>query len=302
MKKNNPYKGVIVPMVTPLNDDYSIDRNSVERIINLFLESGSSPFIVGTTGEASSLSIDQKEILVKETVKHVAGKTLVYAGISGNCLSESVFAAKRFSDLGADVLVANLPSYYPLKESYTMRYCEQLAEACPRPLIIYNITSTTHYSIPLDLLEKLSYHPNIVGLKDSERDEERLNKAMAMWKERDDFAHLTGWAAMSSYALQNGSDGIVPSTGNFAPGMYARLYEAVINGNIDEAEHLQKITNELSALYQKGRNLSESLSALKVIMSVKGLCGTEMMPPVYRMESEEEQNFRKEIKKEISLF
>lgn len=299
MKDNNQYKGVIIPMVTPLNDDYSIDRDSIGRIVNLFLESGASPFVVGTTGEASSLSIDQKEVLVKETVNIVSGRTLVYAGISSNCLSESIFAAKRFSDLGADVLVANLPSYYPLKESYTLRYCEQLADACPKPLIIYNITSTTHYSIPLDLLDKLSYHPNIVGLKDSERDKERLDKAMILWKNRNDFAHLTGWAGMSSYALKNGSDGIVPSTGNFAPEMYVKLYQGTLNGNMDTAEKFQKTTNELSSLYQKGRSLSESLVALKVIMSIKGLCGTEMMPPIYGMEPGEELMFRNEVEREL---
>ena len=213
MKKNNPYKGVVVPMVSPLNEDYSIDREAVGNIVGLLLQAGASPFIAGTTGEASSLSFQQKEMLVKETVRQVDGKALVYAGISGNCLPESIEAARRFAGLGADVLVANMPSYYPLKDAYTRHYCEQLAEACPKPLIFYNIPATTGYSIPLALLEQLSYHPNIAGLKDSERDQNRLDQALALWKNREDFVHLTGWAAMSVYALKNGSDGIVPSTG-----------------------------------------------------------------------------------------
>lgn len=299
MEKDNPYKGVIVPMVTPLNDDYSVDREGVGKIVNLLLDAGASPFIAGTTGEASSLSFQQKEVLVKETVKQVAGKTLVYAGISGNCLPESIDAAKRFADLGADVLVANMPSYYPLKDAFTLRYCEQLAEACSKPLIFYNITATTGYSIPLDILEKLSYHPNIVGLKDSERDQDRLDKALSLWKNREDFAHLIGWAAMSVYALKNGSDGIVPSTGNFAPVPYVELYEAARAGDWKLAETLQQKTNDLSALYQKGRSLSESLAALKVIMNEKGLCGTQMMPPIYRMEEKEEAAFIQEIGKEL---
>jgi len=300
MKKNNPYRGVIVPMVTPLNDDYSIDKDSVGRLVGLLLESGASPFIAGTTGEASSLSVRQKEILVKETVRQVAGKALVYAGIAGNCLPESIEAAKRFADLGADVLVANMPSYYPLKESCTMRYCEQLAEACPIPLIVYNIPATTGYSIPLDLLDKLSHHPGIAGLKDSEKDQERLDQALNLWKNRADFVHLTGWAAMSVYALKNGSDGIVPSTGNFAPLQYVNLYQAARSGNWQEAERLQEETDKQSALYQKGRSLSESLAALKVIMSVKGICGTQMMPPLYKMDQEEEDQYRKEIEAELA--
>jgi 4-hydroxy-tetrahydrodipicolinate synthase len=302
MKKNNPYRGVIVPVVTPLNDDYSVDKTGVGNIVSLLLESSASPFIAGTTGEGSSLSFQQKEVLVKETVTQVGGKGLVYAGISANCLSESIEAAKRFAGLGANVLVANMPSYYPLKDAYTMRYCEQLAEACPMPLIFYNITATTGYSIPLNLMEKLSYHPNIVGLKDSERDQERLDQALILWKDREDFVHLTGWAAMSVYALKNGSDGIVPSTGNFAPVPYVELYEAALAGNWERAGILQQKTNDLSALYQKGRSLSESLASLKVIMSMKKLCGTQMMPPIYPMKDEAEAAFMKEIEKELENF
>ena len=82
MKKSNPYKGVIVPIVTPLNDDYSIDKKGLVNIVRSLLDSGASPFIAGTTGEGSSLSFRQKEILVEETVRQVAGKALVYAGIT----------------------------------------------------------------------------------------------------------------------------------------------------------------------------------------------------------------------------
>lgn len=287
-------------MVTPLNDDYSIDKKAVGSIVSLLLDSGACPFIAGTTGEGSSLSFQQKEVLVNETVMQVNGKALVYAGISSNCLPESIEAAKRFADLGTDVLVANMPSYYPLNDTYALRYCEELAEACPKPLIFYNITATTGYSIPLSLLEKLSHHPNVVGLKDSERDKDRLDLALNLWKDREDFAHLIGWAAMSVYALKNGSDGIVPSTGNFSPELYVQLYQAALNGDWELAETLQQKTDGLSALYQKGHSLGESLAALKVIMSVKGICGTQMMPPIYRMGPEEENQYRKEVVAELA--
>lgn len=293
------YAGVIVPMITPLHEDYSVDRKAVGRMIGLFLENGVSPFVAGTTGEASSLSAAQKEILVSETVRQVSGKTTVYAGIAGNCLSDSVEAAKRYAGVGADVLVANLPSYYPLTDSDMLRYWEQLAEACPVPLILYNIPGTTKLSVPLPVLEKLSHHPNIAGVKDSERDQDRMNQALLLWKDRADFICLIGWAARSSHALLHGAKGIVPSTGNFAPGLYARLSEAARSGDEREAGKWQELTNRLSVLYQEGRNLSGSLAALKVIMSVKGLCGTQMMPPIYRMDAAEEKRYRVLVAEEL---
>ena len=299
MAPDKKYKGVIVPMICPLREDKTIDRTGTERIINSFLEAGVSPFVLGTTGEASSIPSKQKEILVKETVKHVRGKTITYAGISSDCLANSVETGKKFADIGVDVLVTTLPSYYPLKESNMLRYCEELADACPLPLILYNIPGTTGFSVPLDVIEKLSHHPNIAGLKDSERDQARLEKSIDRWKDRADFSHLTGWAAMSAFALRQGSDGIVPSTGNFAPAVYRNLYQAVLKGETDKAEKMQAKTDKLSSLYQKGRNLSESLAALKIIMSVKGLCGTQMLPPIYRMDKKAETEYKKHVQAEL---
>lgn len=296
MKKNNPYKGVVVPMISPLNNDYTVDTAAVKRIVSNFLKYDVAPFIAGTTGEAASLSFDQKKDLVKATVEVAKGKAVVYAGISSNALPETMDMAKCFADLGADVVVANLPSYYPITDVQAARYCEQLADASPVPLIFYNITATTGYSIPLDLLEKLSYHPNVAGLKDSERAEERLDKALELWRDREDFVHLIGWAAMSGYALKNGSDGIVPSTGNFVPELYAALYREALSENWTEVERLQDQTNQLGALYQKGRTLGESLAALKVVMKQRALCETQVMPPVYRMDEVQEAAYAAEVK------
>lgn len=295
MKKNNPYKGVIVPMISPLKDDLSVDKEGVKRIVSNFLKYDVAPFIAGTTGEASSLSFKQKLDLVEATVEVAKNKAVIYAGISSNCLPETIDMAKSFTDAGADVIVANVPSYYPLTDAQAAKYCEQLADASPAPLIFYNITATTGYSIPLEIVEKLSYHPNVVGLKDSERDEERLGKALDLWRDREDFVHLIGWAAMSSYALKNGSDGIVPSTGNFTPELYAELYSSALEGNWQRADELQKLTNDLGALYQKNRTLGESLAALKIIMHERGLCGTQVMPPIYQMEKEAEKAYRQEV-------
>ncbi|MFV0378147.1 MAG: dihydrodipicolinate synthase family protein [Mangrovibacterium sp.] len=295
MKKNNPYKGVVVPMISPLNTDFSVDKGAVKRIVANFLKHNVAPFIAGTTGEAASLSFEQKKDLVETTVEEAKGKAVVYAGISSNALPETMEMARCFADLGADVLVANLPSYYPITDSQAARYCEQLADASPVPLIFYNITATTGYSIPLDLMEKLSYHPNVAGLKDSERDESRLDKALELWRNREDFVHLIGWAAKSGYALKNGSDGIVPSTGNFVPELYAALYSEALKGNWTEVERLQEQTNRLSALYQKDRSLGESLAALKVVMKQRGLCDSQVMPPVYRMKTDVETTYAAEV-------
>ncbi len=297
--KNTKYKGVVVPMVSPLTNSHNIDQLAVKQIVENFAKYDVHPFVAGTTGEVSGLSLSQKSNLVKATVDAASSQQVVYASIASNCFAEAVDMANTFANLGADVAVATLPSYYPITEAQAGRFMEELADASPIPVIFYNITATTNWSIPLNLLDKLSHHPNIVGLKDSERDKERLDKALDLWRDRDDFVHLIGWAAMSAYSLQNGSTGIVPSSGNFAPKPYANLYSAALLQNFEKAEEIQELTNKLGVLYQQGRTLGESLAALKVVMSHYGLCDTQVTPPIYRMNKEDEAEYRKYLAEEL---
>lgn len=281
------YRGVVVPMITPFTTEGKIDIPATERIVEHLISGGCLPFILGTTGEFACVPVSERAGFVEATVKTVAGRTLTYAGIASNCFAETVDAAKRYADLGIDCVVANLPSYYPLVPENMLRYFEKLADSVPAPLMLYNITITTHMSIPLDIVEKLSHHPNIVGLKDSEKNEERFEEALGKWKDRMDFAHFTGTAALCTMALLRGSDGIVPSTANFVPQLYKDLYDAAISGDIDKANELQDKNAALGLIYQKGRVLSQSLPALKVIMDELGLCGPSVLPPMLEPGEEE---------------
>ncbi|HWJ91823.1 MAG TPA: dihydrodipicolinate synthase family protein, partial [Flavisolibacter sp.] len=239
-------------------------------------------------GEAASIPFAMNKELIEAAGKLKEGKDVLYAGISSNVLEESIALAAHSFDCGVDVVVATLPSYYSLSAPAMMKYMEVLAEKVSGPLIIYNIPSTTHMSIPLDVIDRLSYHPNIVGTKDSERNEQRLDQSIQLWKNRKDFSHFLGWAARSADAILAGSDGLVPSTGNFDPKLYAALYRAATEGKSDQAFALQKLSDVLGELYQQGRTLGESLWALKVLMKALGLCSSHVLPPIYEGSIEEE--------------
>ncbi len=294
------YKGVMVPMVSPVTDDYTVDAVAVNNIIGTFLKNDIIPFVLGTTGEASSLSTQQKEMLVKTAVKSVGGKLPLMAGIGSNSLFTSIEEGRRYADLGADALVATVPNYYPSDETQMLHWFENLANQVSLPLFIYNIPATTHHSIPLTVAEKLSYHPNIAGIKDSERDDDRLNESLRLWKDRTDFMFLVGWAARSAYGVANGANGIVPSVGNLIPHLFQKLYLAAAKGNAVEAQELQQLTDSIAALCQAGKNISQSIPAMKVLMAMQNICGTQVCPPLLRMKPEEEQAYRTEMEQAIS--
>jgi len=280
IKTKKKYQGVVIPAVTPLTAAHTLDEQAVTKMWAGFHTNHIMPFILGTTGEAPSLSTTVKYHYIQLAAKLKVAGDMLYAGISSNCLAESVEMAKRFFAEGVDVVVATLPTYYALTDDQMKQYFEQLANSIPGPLIIYNIPTTTHMSIPLKVIDDLSHHANIVGIKDSERSEERLKASLALWAKRKDFSHFLGWSAKSAHALINGCDGLVPSTGNFCPGLYHDMYTTALAGEREKAFELQEVSDLLGNLYQAGRSLNESLAALKGIMKISGLCEGYMMPPL----------------------
>lgn len=283
------YAGVVVPMVTPVTENGRIDVAAVGRIVESFAQAGVSPLLMGTTGEGNSVSAEDGATFVEASVKAAKGRVKIYAGLTGNVVSAQYEQANRYTKLGADVIVATLPTYYALTPEQMYIYYKDLADSIEGPLMMYNILATTHMSIPVDVVERLSHHPNIVGLKDSERDLDRMAQIVSFSKDRSDFSYFCGWAAQSAHSLAIGGDGIVPSTANFVPGMFRELYDAALRGDTATADKLQEETNEIAKIYQAGRILGQTLTALKVMMQTRGLCDPWMLPPLTRLSEAEEK-------------
>ena len=281
------FSGVVVPMVTPLNSDHSIDKDAVTRIMKLFSSNLLNPLILGTTGESSSIGEKASLDFVSEAVRSKGKGQFIYAGLVGNQVEELIKRGNLYMEIGADVVVATLPSYYSLNSSQMVDFYTLLADNINGPVMMYNIKATTQMSIPVDVVQHLSQHPNIWGLKDSERDIERMKDFIMKYKNRPDFSFFCGWGAQTAESLKLGADGIVPSTGNIAPELYRNLYQSAMLGDFISAERYQLETDKVAQIYQKGRSLGESLAALKVMMHIKSLCEKEMMPPLSKLSDEE---------------
>lgn len=302
MKTLNKYHGVVVPMVTPITKNNEIDIDAVKRIINNFAQYNVSALIMGTTGEGNSVSVESGVKMIKAASEAAAGRITIYAGLAGNCISEQYDAAEKFIEAGADVIAATLPCYYSLTPKQMYEYYKNLADTLTAPLMLYNITITTHMSIPLDVIEKLSHHPNIVGLKDSENNIQRMEEALTLFSDREDFAYFCGCAANSAKALSLGADGIVPRVGNYLPKIYNDLFEAGISGNTEIADDLQAKTIEIGKINTDNLTLGESLAGLKVIMKMYGLCETYMLPPLTELEEETVINIQNKVRDIINKY
>lgn len=275
------YSGVVVPICTPFTPAGSIDEPAVGRIVELLVSNRiAGIFPLGTTGESSSIPADEKLKMVEAVVRHTNKRSMVYAGIAGNCFRESVEAAKAYQQLGADAVVAHMPSYYPLSNQEIEEYFRQLADAVPLPLVLYNIPITTHHSIALDVVDRLRSHPNIVALKDSANDAERLTKLLKMTGGRGGFPVLLGCSAQFTHGLKAGGVGLVPSGAQLVPAEYQSMFEAAMKNDWPTVESMQVATDNVCKQYLHGRSLPQSLAVLKALMEKKGLCGRTVLPPL----------------------
>jgi 4-hydroxy-tetrahydrodipicolinate synthase len=283
-------------MVSPATPSGDLDEAAAHRLIDWLVEGGvDGVFVLGTTGEAASLPMRARRQLARLAAERVAGRCLVYAGIGGNCLEESIAAGRECLAQGADAVVAHLPAYFPLAPAEMVQYYRMLADRLEGPLVIYNMPPTTHMSIPLDALEELSGHPNIVGLKDSENDLGRLKNVLAAFRSRSDFAVFIGPSVHAVETLAAGADGVVPSSGNLVPDLWRRLYGHARAERQAEAATLQQRLNAIAHVYQAARSLGQSMAGLKVALEAKGLCGPTVLPPLRTLEAAERARIRNEL-------
>ena len=268
-------------MISPFTPAGAIDEPAVGRIVDHLIRGHiTGIFPLGTTGESASIHPEDKRQMVAATVKHVAGRAVVYAGIASTCFRESVESAKRYEGLGVRAVVAHMPSYFPIGDAEIEAYFLRLADNVPLPLVLYNIPATTHHSIALGVVERLREHPNVVALKDSANDAPRLTELFKLTGGRDGFPVLLGNSSQFTHGLRLGGVGLVPSGGHLVPELYHAMFTAAMEQQWEQVEQFQKQTDAVCAAYLKGRSLGEALAMLKVLMEQRGLCGRTMLPPL----------------------
>jgi len=284
MTHHRKFRGTIVPMVTPFTPSGGLDDRAVERIVAHISAQRLGIFVLGTTGEAASIPVDERRRLVEIAATVAHGRVPVFAGIGGNCVDASLSAAHAYLKAGADAVVAHLPSYYTLTPAEMRAYFETLADGIHGPLILYNIPPTTHMSLPLEVVEALTARTNVVGFKDSENSRSRLEQVARRFGGRDSFAIFMGVSFLSVAALQQGFDGLVPSSGNFVPQLWRALEDAAAAGRWAEASALQTRLDAIARVFQHDRTLGQSLGALKAAMSSLGLCGPTLRAPLLTLD------------------
>lgn len=289
MNPSQAFQGIFPPMITPLNPDFSLDVTHAEKLIEHLIEGGvHGIFIIGTTGESASISLDVKSDLIRLTCKKVNGRVPVLVGITECSFVQSLDLAAIAHESGAAALVAAPPFYINIDQDELVNYYQKLADAVQLPLFLYDMPSHTKVNISVESAVKLSVHPNIIGLKDSSGNKDNFQALCAAFKDNQDFRLFIGPEEILEETLAMGGHGGVCGGANLFPKLYVGLYDAFQKQDMEKVQLLRETILVLSEnIYTNGTYKSSYLRGLKASLSFEDLCQDVLALPLYSYSEEE---------------
>jgi dihydrodipicolinate synthase/N-acetylneuraminate lyase len=283
-------KGIIVPIVTPLDDHEQLDTRGMRKLIRHILDGGAHGiFCLGTTGELARLEEDTIRNVISVTTEEVAGKVPVFVGVS-DCGTRKVLRNMREAEkLGADALVVTLPYYFPVRgASEQFAFFEEILEGAGSPLVLYNMPATIGASIEVPVVEALAQKPNVLGIKDSSGDIGYLRRLLHV-RAKGTLCVLVGDERIASAGMAMGACGVVPSLANVFPRLLVGLYEACLRNDAKEAAALQsRIDGINDSLNGCTASWLSSVCWKKKALQMMGICGDTLTAPSLRLPKETE--------------
>lgn len=266
--------GIVPPLVTPLVARDQLDVDGLGRLVEHVLSGGvSGVFVLGTTGEAPSLSYRLRREMIERSVEFVAGRVPVLVGVTDTAFVESVALAEYAAECGADAAVLTTPYYFPAGQTELTSYVEQIVPELPLPLVLYNMPGLTKVWFEIETLQRLATLPSIIGVKDSSGDLDYFARVCRLKDVRPDWSVLLGPEAMLDEAIRLGGDGGVCGGANFAPRVFVECYEALRDGVDTAARERHAEIVALQKIYEVGKYASRYIKATKSALSIMGVCG-----------------------------
>ncbi|MEM3949225.1 MAG: 4-hydroxy-tetrahydrodipicolinate synthase [Zestosphaera sp.] len=295
-------RGVVVPMITPFREDFEIDLDALEWLVNHLIRGGVDfIFPNSSTGESTSLSLDERKKLIQKVMELVSGRTKVLPGIGGISTLEVIELGRFVKDVGADGGIAITPYFFKLSPKELKAHYSRVATAIDIPIVIYHYPALTGITLPVETVVELALeHSNIAGIKvtyDSVAYLKRLiNEVKGV---RKDFSVFSGLDYLMLFNLMLGGDGSVGSLSNLTPKLHSGIYRAWISGDLVKAYSLYMKLHKLTRL------LEISPTTVAAVKAALTLAGTPVKPVLRPPLSSVGEDFKKvagELIKELSDF
>ncbi len=231
------FRGVFTALITPMNQDGSVDYGALEALVEDQIRRGISGLVpMGTTGESPTLDYDEHSKVVEATIRVANGRVPVIAGTGSNSTDEAVMLTRRAAEAGAAASLQVVPYYNRPNQEGLYRHFMRVMEESRLPIVVYNIAGRTGRNLETDTLMRLAAHPLCVGVKEASGD---LGQMMDVLNRRPEgFSVLSGDDNLTFPLVALGGDGVISVVSHLIPEAMVRMVRSVQEGSIEEARQL----------------------------------------------------------------
>ncbi len=284
-------KGTGVALITPFNEDFSIDYDSLEELINYQINGGIDFLVVmGTTGESATLSSQEKMEVITFCKKINNCRLPIVLGIGGNNTFALIEEIKSTDLEGIDAILSVSPYYNkPTQDGIYLHY-KMISEACSLPIILYNVPGRTSSNISANTTLRLANDfENIVAIKEASGDLVQIEKIIN--DRPNNFLVLSGDDGLTSKIIEIGGDGVIAVIGQSHPKEFSKMVNTGLAGDFVKANQLHAKLNPIySPLYQDGNP-----AGIKATLNIMGICKNILRPPLVGVTDETYNNLKRFI-------
>ncbi|MCX6301625.1 MAG: 4-hydroxy-tetrahydrodipicolinate synthase [Bacteroidia bacterium] len=270
------FKGTGVAIVTPFKNDLSIDYDALGRVVSHVIKGGVNYIVVmGTTGEASTLTLDEKKAVLSYVTRAINNRVPLVVGIGGNNTQEVINTIRELNLEGVDGILSVTPYYNKPSQTGIFQHFKAISESSPLPLIIYNVPGRTSCNITSDTCLKLANEcTNIVAVKEASGD---LAHIMRIIKEKpENFLVISGDDMLTLPVVAAGGDGVISVLANAYPAECSELVRHLLKNEYKAAREIQFRLIELIELCFADGNPS----GIKAFLSIMNICQNILRLPL----------------------
>jgi 4-hydroxy-2-oxoglutarate aldolase len=270
-------RGILPPIPTTFDASGQVDRAGIADNVRRWASTGLSGVLaLGSNGEASLLDEDESDVVLNVVREALPSGRVLLAGVGRESTRATVAAAKRAARCGADAVLVRPPSAFKaqMTPDALVAHFTAVADASAVPILLYNLPGPTGITLTLPIVARLAEHPNVIGMKETSPELERLGQFVALRPES--FFVLCGWAPVVYPALVSGAAGAILAVANVVPDICVSLYEHVAAGRHNAALSLQRDLTPLAQLVTS----VHGIAGLKVALDVAGYHGGAVRPPL----------------------
>lgn len=280
-------RGAITALVTPFAPDGAVDENALRALVAWQVEQGIDGLVpVGSTGEAATLSLAERERVVAITAEVVAGRVPVIAGAGSNDTAVAIEASKVLARAGATHLLHVSPMYSKPPQRGLIAHFRAVADAAPVPVVLYNVPGRTASNVEVDTQLALAEHPNIVATKEASGNIEQIGEIIR--RRPKGFAVLSGDDGLTLEVMARGGEGIISVVSNAVPAAMHALTVAAAEGNAAGARALhEQLTPLFGAAFVESNPIP-----IKAALAMMGRIGNLLRLPLVPLDARHESTIR----------